>query len=114
VALGYKQLVDVEDAFRTLKTTLELRPMYHRIEDCIRAHILISWLALLLVRIAEVKTDSTWTKLRSELERLHLGHFSFKNGDLYQCTEPTSKQVQTFTALGIDPPPKFLEIQPKA
>jgi transposase len=59
VALGYKQLVDVEDAFRTLKTTLELRPMYHRIEDRIRAHILISWLALLLVRIAEVKTTGS-------------------------------------------------------
>ena len=30
VALEYKQLLDVEDAFQTLKTTLELRPMYHR------------------------------------------------------------------------------------
>jgi len=29
VALGHKQLVDVENAFRTFKTTLELRPMYH-------------------------------------------------------------------------------------
>lgn len=50
VALGYKQLIEVEDAFRTLKSTLELRPMYHRLEDRIRAHILLSWLALLLVR----------------------------------------------------------------
>ncbi|MBA1336970.1 MAG: Transposase [Firmicutes bacterium] len=89
VALGYKQLVDVENAFRTLKTTLELRPMYHRLEDGIRAHILISWLALLLVRIAEAKTGSTWPKLRDELERLHLGHFSSKNGDLYQSTKLT-------------------------
>src|SRR5690606_7069998 len=64
VALGYKQLVDVEDAFRTLKTTLELRPMFHRLEDRIRSHILLSWLALLLVRIAEVKTGETWNVLR--------------------------------------------------
>ncbi len=52
VALGYKQLVDVEDAFRTLKTELNLRPVYHRLEDRIRAHVLLSWLALLLVRVA--------------------------------------------------------------
>jgi IS4 transposase len=30
IALGYKQLLEVERAFRTLKTTLELRPVYHR------------------------------------------------------------------------------------
>ncbi|NIK14861.1 hypothetical protein BDD39_001371 [Saccharococcus thermophilus] len=52
VALGYKQLVDIEQAFRTLKSTLELRPMYHRLEDRIRAHVPLSWLALLLVRIS--------------------------------------------------------------
>lgn len=33
VALGYKQLLEVERAFRTLKITLELRPVYHR-KDC--------------------------------------------------------------------------------
>jgi hypothetical protein len=33
VALGYKQLYQVENAFRTLKTTLELHPVYHRLED---------------------------------------------------------------------------------
>ena len=50
VALGYKQLYQVENAFRTLKTTLELRPVYHRLEDRIRSHILLCWLALLLVQ----------------------------------------------------------------
>lgn len=65
VTLGYKQLVDVEDAFRTLKTTLVLRPMFHRLEDRIRAHVVISWLALLLVRIVEVQTGRTWFALRT-------------------------------------------------
>ncbi|WP_369802269.1 IS1634 family transposase, partial [Geobacillus sp. B4113_201601] len=59
VALGYKQLVDIEQAFRTLKSTLELRPMYHRLEDRIRAHVLLSWLALLLVRIVEIRTHES-------------------------------------------------------
>ncbi|WP_198518538.1 IS1634 family transposase, partial [Geobacillus sp. Manikaran-105] len=60
VAIGYKQLVDIEQAFRTLKSTLELRPMYHRLEDRIRAHVLLSWLALLLVRIVEIRTHESW------------------------------------------------------
>jgi transposase len=64
VALGYKQLVDIEQAFRTLKSTLELRPMYHRLEDRIRAHVLLSWLALLLVRIVEIRTNESWPKVR--------------------------------------------------
>jgi len=40
-ALGYKQLLEVERAFPTLKTTLELRPVYHRKEERIRAHVLL-------------------------------------------------------------------------
>jgi transposase len=75
IVLGYKQLLDVEDAFRTLKSTLHLRPMYHRLEERIRSHVLISWLSLLLVRIIEVETRSTWGQLRKEMNRLHLGCF---------------------------------------
>ena len=45
VVLGYKQLSEVERAFRCLKHDLELRPMYHRLEERIRAHVLLCWLA---------------------------------------------------------------------
>ncbi|EGW39435.1 transposase [Desulfosporosinus sp. OT] len=58
VALGYKQLLEVERAFRTLKTMLELRPVYHRKEERIRAHVLLCWLSLLLVRIAGANPQS--------------------------------------------------------
>src|SRR3954452_11560847 len=53
VALGYKNLLEAERGFRDLKTTLELRPVFHRLEHRIRAHVLICWLALLLIRITE-------------------------------------------------------------
>lgn len=56
VALGYKQLMEVERAFRTLKTTLELRPIFHHKDERIRAHVLLCFLALLLVRIGERET----------------------------------------------------------
>jgi len=59
VALGYKQLYEVERAFRTLKSTLSLPLVYHTKDDRIRFHVLLCWLALLLVRMAELETGLT-------------------------------------------------------
>ncbi|GAA2216920.1 hypothetical protein GCM10010429_46870 [Micromonospora olivasterospora] len=49
-----------EPTFRHIhmKTTLDLRPVLHRREDRIRAHILLRWLALLLIRVAETTTGN--------------------------------------------------------
>lgn len=101
VALGYKNLIAVENGFRTLKSTLCLRPMYHRIEDRIQAHVLINWLALLLIHLAELKIDETRPAPRRLMDQLVLGKFSSKKGDFYQRTELTAKQSQALTALGI-------------
>lgn len=113
VALGYKQLLEVEDAFRTLKTTLELRPVYHRLEDRIRSHVLLCWLALLLIRCAETKTGHTWRQMREQLQRMHLGEFHTSDGKFLQRTESTAFLKQLFGALKIPQPPKILEISPK-
>ena len=67
VALGYKNLLEAERGFRDLKTTLELRPVFHRLEHRIRAHVLICWLALLLIRVAERQTGHTWRRIALEL-----------------------------------------------
>jgi transposase len=74
IALGYKQLLEVERGWRAMKTTLDLRPVFHRREDRIRAHILLCWLALLLIRVAETTTGHTWGKIRAEIDRLHVGN----------------------------------------
>lgn len=47
-ALAYKELWRVEQAFRNLKSGLEIRPMYHRNESRIRGHIMVCFLALVL------------------------------------------------------------------
>jgi hypothetical protein len=75
IALGYKQLLQVERGWRDMKTTLELRPVYHRLEDRIRAHVILCWLALLLVRIVETTTNNTWRGVREDLQELHVGTF---------------------------------------
>jgi transposase len=71
IAQGYKQLMEVERAFLTLKSVLYLRPIYHSKDDRIRSHILLCWLALLLVRIAEVETGLTWPTMRREMQTLY-------------------------------------------
>ena len=53
IALGYKQLLEVERGWRDMKQILDLRPVYHRLEERIRAHVVLCWLALLLIRIIE-------------------------------------------------------------
>lgn len=118
VALGYKQLIEVEEAFRTLKHTLELRPIYHRKDDRIRAHVLLCWLALLLVRVAELRVEErlgqrcSWARIRTELQRMHLGTFRGPAGVVYQRTETTSFQAQLFRAIGVAEPPRFFRIDP--
>jgi hypothetical protein len=47
IAQGYKGLYDVERGWRDLKSTLDLRPVYHHREDRIGAHVQLQWLALL-------------------------------------------------------------------
>jgi transposase len=72
VALGYKQLIDVEWAFRTMKSTLDLKPLYHRLDDRIRSHVLLCWLGLLLVRVIETETGASWEHLRDEMTEIHV------------------------------------------
>lgn len=110
VALGYKQLMEVERAFRTLKSTLSLRPVYHTKDERIRAHTLLCWLALLLVRIAENETGLTWPRLRAEMERLHIGEFVNKDSRILQRTELTSKQRNLLNKLKIKPPRRFVKV----
>lgn len=45
---------------------------HHRLADHLRVHVLLRWLALLLIRIGETATGDTWTTTRRELQRLHV------------------------------------------
>jgi len=111
VALGYKQLLEIERAWRDMKTTLDLRPVHHRKEHRIRAHVLLCWLALLLIRIAENQTGDTWRNLRDELQRMHLGTFTGPAGTSQQRTELTTRQREILHALDVAQPPLFLHLR---
>jgi transposase len=112
IALGYKQLLEVERAWRDMKQILDLRPVYHRREDRIRAHILLCWLSLLLMRVAETTTGKTWNRLRTELQRLHAVTYTGQAGTFRQTTDPTKPQRDIYAALGLDLPKKVVGIDP--
>ena len=69
-----------------MKSTLELRPVFHRIEPRIRAHVLLCWLALLLIRVAERRTGLTWRRIAIELGRLHAVTLTGSAGSVVHVT----------------------------
>jgi hypothetical protein len=112
IALGYKQLTEVERGWRDMKQVIDLRPVYHRKEQRIRAHVILCWLALLLARIAENACHATWPQLRRELDRIAIGTFTGPAGTFQQRTEITKAQRDILAQLGVDPPPRIYHLTP--
>ena len=112
IALGYKQLLEVERGWRDLKQVIDLRPVYHRKEERIRAHVILCWLALLLARVAENAAGGTWPELRRQLGRIAVGTFTGPAGTFRQRTQISPAQAAILEQLGIDPPPKIYQLTP--
>jgi hypothetical protein len=110
VALGYKNLLQAERGFRDLKSTLDLRPVYHRIEPRIRAHVLLCWLALLLIRVAERRTGMTWRRIAIELGRVHAVTLTSSAGTVIQTTPLTAVQQGIVDACSIATPPRVTHL----
>src|SRR6266511_2415119 len=114
IALGYKQLLQVERGWRDMKQVIDLRPVYHRKEERIRAHVLLCWLALLLTRTIETTCGDTWPNVRHQLERVKLGTFAGPAGTFRQRTELTSPQRTILTKLQLAEPPRVWQLTPTA
>jgi transposase len=111
IVLGYKQLHDIERGFRSLKSELELRPVYHRKSDRIRSHVLICWLALLLIRTVENETGMTWFQVRKTLKQINLVSLKLPEGAVQQSTVLTAEQEGIYNACKVKLPPKLLQMQ---
>jgi hypothetical protein len=111
VARGYKALQEVERGFRDLKQ-LDLRPVYHRRGDRIIAHVQLCWLALLLIRTAEIAVGDTWRNLSHELDRIRLVSLATEAGTVAQRTRLDDKHLSILGALGLPEPPRYHDFQP--
>jgi hypothetical protein len=72
--------------------------------------VILCWLALLLIRIAETTTGQTWPIPRGEVQRLQTITCTEPAGTFRQTTELTKPQRDIFAALTIDPPKKILDL----
>ncbi len=95
-----------------MKQVIDLRPVYHRKEERIRAQVILCWLALLLARIAENTCDTTWPQIRHELDRIAIGTFTGPADAFRQRTEITKAQRDILARLEIDPPPRIYQLSP--
>src|SRR5215217_8181383 len=112
VALGYKNLLEAERGFRDLKSQLLLRPVFHRLEHRIRAHVLLCWLALLLTRVAERHSGQSWRRIERETSRLQQITLAGQAGAIVQTTPLRPTQRAIYQALSIDPPPRVSAFDP--
>ena len=95
-----------------MKQVIDLRPVYHRKEERIRAHVILCWLALLLIRIAETTAGTTWNKIADELGQLTLGTFTGPGGTCRQTADLTPAQRGIFASLQIPCPKKIIQAAP--
>ncbi|MBO8093852.1 MAG: IS1634 family transposase [Prosthecochloris sp.] len=67
----YQDLWHVEQAFRMSKSDLQARPIFHRTQDSIKAHMLVCFMGLMMGKYMEIKTGVSLRKIREELWKVH-------------------------------------------
>ena len=110
LALGYKQLQRVEEAWRSLKSVLRVRPVYHWAVHRIHAHVALSVLALLLERVIEPACGDTWRNIRADLDHIKLAQLLSPHGEVWQVTEPSPEASNHLKRLDIKNPPAIVHL----
>ncbi len=110
LALGYKQLQRVEEAWRSLKSGLRVRPVYHWAAHRIHAHVALRVLALLLERIIEQACGDPWRNIRADWERIKLAQWLSPHGEVWQVTEASPEAAHHLKCLELKNPPAILDL----
>jgi transposase len=110
LALKYKQLWQVEAVFRTMKSVLDTRPIYHQNDDTIRGHVFCSFLALLLRYELERRLEQRgikleWTDVIRDLDRLQQIELLIEQKKYLLRTETRGTVAKVFQACGVALPP---------
>ncbi|GFP33803.1 hypothetical protein HKBW3S42_02142, partial [Candidatus Hakubella thermalkaliphila] len=110
---AYRDLADVERAFRTMKSVLDLRPFFHRTEDRVRAHVFICVLAYLLEKLMEKALQRAQMPLSAEkalssLKQRGVAVMKVGQESYGYVSEPTYRQRQVLAALDIPLPSRVL------
>ena len=112
MALGYKQLMQVEDCWRMMKTGMRMRPIYHWTPNRIHAHVTVCVLALLLTRMAENRANDSWRNIASSLQTIKVVEYERDGSRIHQTTDVRPSVLQLLKMLKVPDPPKILAIRP--
>jgi Transposase DDE domain len=110
VALAYKMLWMVEAAFRSAKSILETRPIYHKRDETIRGHVFCSFLALTLKcelerALAEKKLEAEWAQILRGLDNLQHVEVRLQDHRFLLRSELKGHASQALRAVGVALPP---------
>ncbi len=102
----YKQLIEVEHSFRNLKDVLALRPIYHRVEPRVQAHIFVAALALLVQRLLQKRLQQAGLDLSGPhaiqaVESIRLVEFKVDSHKRRGVSTPSPQARQVLKALEI-------------
>ena len=114
IALAYKELWMVEELFRTMKSILETRPIYHKRDETIRGHVFCSFLALLLRRALEQRLEEKgesweWAEILRGLDNLQEVEAQFQGKRFVLRSQVLGQAHKAFRAAGVALPPTLRE-----
>jgi transposase len=114
VALKYKQLWMVESIFRSAKSLLETRPIYHKVDDTIRGHVFCSFLALVLRKELETRLEKQghkleWADINRDLRALQEVEVEMNGKKIYLRTDLRGVCHTVLQATGVAAPPTVRE-----
>jgi hypothetical protein len=114
VAIAYKNLWTVEDLFRTTKSILETRPIYHKCDETIRGHVFCSFLALLLKadleqRLRERDESWEWKEIVRGLENLQEVEAVFQGRRFFLRSQLVAQAHVAIRASGVAVPATIRE-----
>ena len=112
VALGYRTLSEVEQAFKEIKNFLRIRPIYHYKDLRVRGHVFFCVLAYLIEKFIEKKLKQSQLTLSTQkalqiLKPLRMVRYSVMNKQVQKRTDISPEQENIFNALGVSDIPRI-------
>jgi len=114
VALKYKELWQVEQVFRDMKSVLETRPIYHQTDENIRGHVFCSFLSLVLRKELDQRLENAgqcfeWGNIKQDLKSLQEITIEDSGRTMVIRSESLGTCGKVFQAVGVALPPTIRE-----
>ena len=115
IARVYKMLWMVEDTFRTAKSIMETRPIFHQCDETIRGHVFCSFLALVLKHELEMRMEqkglaAEWAEVIRGLDNLQHVELLLQGSRFLLRSQLKGDASQAIRAAEVALPPVLVEI----